>query len=140
MDKRKIFWNPRRYIAAEVAPSYALTKNTGVGLYYLHGRGFDEGVKLSHFFTLNSYFNNLYITNQLYFNVSPQAYYLRLDGDEGYYAVGFITLAKKDFPVTVSAIFNKALKTEIAPEDDFLWNISLDYRFGGNYRKRKNIK
>lgn len=130
----------RRYLAAEIAPSYSLGKNTGVGLYYLHGRGFDEGVKSSHFFTLNSYFNNLFITDKLYFNISPQAYYLRLDKDEGYYAVGFITLGKKDFPLTVSAILNKAIKTEIDPEDDFLWNISLDYRFGSTNKKRKKKK
>lgn len=85
----------RRYLAAEVAPTYKITNNTGIGLYYLHGRGFDEGVKKSHFFVLNSYFNNLYISKQIYFNISPQTYYLRLDDSEGYYLVGFITLAKK---------------------------------------------
>ena len=34
----------RRYLAAEIAPNYKLGENTGIGIYYLHGRGFDEGV------------------------------------------------------------------------------------------------
>ncbi|WP_201741865.1 hypothetical protein [Flagellimonas alvinocaridis] len=132
----------RRYLAAEIAPSYKLGENTGIGIYYLHGRGFDEGVKQTNFLVLNSYFNNLNITKDLHFNISPQTYYLRMDDKEGFYAVGFVTLAKRDFPVSISAIFNKAIDTEIVPEDDFTWNISLNYSFGSaNKRigkKKKN--
>ncbi|MFC4218790.1 hypothetical protein [Flagellimonas marina] len=120
----------RRYLAAEIAPNYKLGENTGIGIYYLHGRGFDEGVKQTNFLVLNSYFNNLNITKDLYFNISPQTYYLRMDDKEGFYAVGFVTLAKRDFPVSISAIFNKAIDTQIVPEDDFIWNVSVNYSFG----------
>jgi hypothetical protein len=120
----------RRYLAAEIAPNYKLGKNTGIGIYYLHGRGFDEGVKQTNFLVLNSYFNNLNLTKDFYFNISPQTYYLRMDDKEGFYAVGFVTLAKRDFPVSISAIFNKAIDTEIVPEDDFIWNVSVNYNFG----------
>jgi hypothetical protein len=67
----------------------------------------------------------------LYFNISPQAYYLVSDDLKGFYIVGFFSLIKKDFPISVSAILNKAINTEIVPEDDFTWNISLVYSFGG---------
>ncbi len=119
----------RRYIAAELAPNYQFSDNMGVGMYYLYGRGFDEGVKQTHFLTINSYFNNLHITQDLYFDISPQVYYLRTDDQEGFYVVGFITFGKEGFPLSISTILNKAIETEIVPEDDFVWNVSLVYSF-----------
>ncbi|MFD2100637.1 hypothetical protein [Flagellimonas iocasae] len=119
----------RRYVAAEVAPTFKISENVGVGMYYLYGRGFDAGVKQTNFLVLNSYFNNLYFTDQLYFNVSPQVYLLGSDDLIGYYLVGFFKLGKKDFPLSIGAILNKAIETEIVPEDDFTWNLSLTYSF-----------
>lgn len=127
----------RRYLAAEIAPSYKLAKDIGIGMYYLFGRGFDEGVKQTHFLVLNSYLNNLYINEKLYFNIVPQIYYLRTDELQGTYVAGFITLAKKNFPFSISAILNKALETEIVPEDDFVWNLSLVYSFPNQWRRTK---
>jgi len=119
----------RRYLAAEVVPTYKIGKNIEVGIYYLHGRGFDDGVKQTNFFVLTSTFKNLYITDQYYFNITPQAYFLGTDDLQGYYVAGFLAFKKKDFPLSLSAILNKALDTEIVPEDDFTWNISLVYSF-----------
>ncbi len=130
----------RRYIAAEMAPTYKISDKMGFGVYYLYGRGFDEGVKNTHFMVLNSSFNNLYISEKLYFNVSPQAYYLLTDDLKGFYIVGFVSLIKKDFPISVSAILNNAIDTEIVPEDDFTWNISLVYSFGGANRRMSKLK
>ncbi|APQ16240.1 hypothetical protein [Maribacter hydrothermalis] len=125
----------RRYLAAEIVPTYKISEKVSIGMYYLRGQGFDEGVKTTNFLVLNSSFTNLFISEQFYFNISPQVYYLKTDDDKGYYAVGFITLAKKDFPLSISAILNKAIDTEIVPEDDFTWNISLVYSFGGINRR-----
>lgn len=130
----------RRYLAAEIAPNYKLSEKTSVGMYYLRGQGFDEGVKTTNFIVLNASFTNLYISEQLYFNISPQAYYLTTDDDQGYYVVGFITLVKTDFPLSISAILNKAIDTEIVPEDDFTWNISLNYSFGSTNRKNNKYQ
>lgn len=129
----------RRYLAAEVAPNYKISDKVGLGVYYLYGHGFDAGVKNTHYMALNTSFNNLYISEKLYFNVSPQAYYLITDDLKGFYIVGFISVIKENFPLSVSAILNKAIDTEIVPEDDFTWNISLVYSFGGaNGRQPKN--
>jgi hypothetical protein len=126
----------RRYLAAEIVPNYQISDKVSIGMYYLRGRGFDEGLKNSDFLTLNTSFNNLFISEKLYFNVSPQVYYLRLDDLTGYYAVGFVTLAKKDFPLSFSAILNKAIDTQILPEEDFIWNLSLVYSFPDHSRVR----
>ncbi len=130
----------RRYLAAEIVPNYKISEKVSIGVYYLRGQGFDEGVKTTNFLVLNSSFTNLFISEQFYFNISPQVYYLTTDDDKGYYAVGFITFAKKDFPLAISAILNKAIDTEIVPEDDFTWNISLVYSFGGANRQMSKQK
>jgi len=130
----------RRYLAAEVAPNYKISDKVGLGVYYLYGHGFDEGVKNTHYMALNSSFSNLYISEKLYFNISPQAYYLVSDDSKGFYIVGFVSLIKKDFPISISAILNKAIDTEILPEDDFTWNISLVYSFGGANRRTSKRK
>lgn len=128
----------RRFLASEIVPNYRVSDKVSVGMYYLRGKGFDEGLRSSDFITVNASFTNLSISEKLYFNVSPQAYYLRLDDKTGYYVVAFITLAKKDFPLSISSILNKAIDTQIVPEDDFIWNVSLNYSFGnGNKRIKK---
>lgn len=119
----------RRYMAAEVLPIYKISKNVDIGIYYLHGRGLDEGVKQSNFLVFNTWFKNLYITDRYYFDINPQAYFLATDDLQGYYLAGFLSLKKRDFPLYISAILNKALDTEIVPEDDFTWNVSLVYSF-----------
>lgn len=127
----------RRFLASEIVPNYKISDKVSVGMYYLRGKGFDEGLRSSDFLTVNASFTNLSISEKLYFNVSPQAYYLRLDDKTGYYVVAFITLEKKDFPLSISSILNKAINTQIVPEDDFIWNISLNYSFGGNRKVSK---
>ncbi len=130
----------RRYLAYEVAPTFKISDKVGLGVLYLYGYGFDEGVKNTHFMVLNSYFNNLHISEKLYLSISPQAYYLISDDLDGLYIVGFISLIKKDFPISLSAILNKAIDTEILPEDDFTWSISLVYGFGGANRRTSKRK
>lgn len=119
----------RRHIAAEIVPNYKISDKVSMGMYYFRGQGFDAGVKQINFLVLNSSFNNLHISEQFYFNISPQVYFLTVDNLKGYYLLGFITIAKKDFPISISSILNKAIDTEIVPEDDFIWNISLNYHF-----------
>ena len=119
----------RRYLAAEIVPTYKVSDHIDVGMYYLHGRGFDEGVKQSNFVVLTSTFTDLHVTDKFYFDITPQAYFLATDDLQGYYVAGFLSLKKKDFPWYISGILNKALDTEIVPEDDFTWNFSLVYSF-----------
>ncbi|MGB3144136.1 MAG: hypothetical protein WBB24_08505, partial [Maribacter sp.] len=73
----------RRYLAAEIVPNYKISEKVSVGMYYLRGQGFDDGLKTTNFLVLNSAFTNLYISEKFYFNVSPQVYYLTTDDDKG---------------------------------------------------------
>jgi hypothetical protein len=65
---------------------------------------------------------------------NPQVFYLKSGDKDGFYAAANLTLAKKNFPFSLSSMMNKALKTEIAGKD-FNWNLSLGYTFGSSYTR-----
>jgi hypothetical protein len=100
-----------------------------VGAYYLYSRGLDNSPKNNHFLVANSFFSNINLFDNYQASVSPQVYYLKQDKLDGLYTVGFITINKKLSPISLSFILNKAIETKILPEDDFTWNVSINYKF-----------
>lgn len=118
----------RRYLAGEIAPSYELGENIHLGMYYLTAVGFDEGTKRTHFLTLSSSFSDIPLGKKLYAAISPQVYYLRMDDEDGFYASANVTLAIRDFPLSLASILNQEIDTEI-DSDPFSWNLSLVYSF-----------
>jgi hypothetical protein len=123
-----------RYLAAEISPQYFITKNTCIGMYYLQSKGFEESsVKRTHFLTLNANFHKIMIYQSYYLKFNPQVYYLKMDASDGYYVTSTLTLAKNDFPWSVQTIMNQTIESEI-PSKDFLWNVSLFYSFGKQYK------
>lgn len=124
----------RRYLAAELAPNYYVAKNISFGSYYLYSRGIDNGtVKNTHFITLNSNFARIPLSKQLYMRASPQVFYLNQDGKEGYYVNSTFSIAKEYFPLSISSIINKQLRSNIPGSKDLVWNVSLIYSFNKNY-------
>lgn len=123
-----------RYVAGEFAPNYMLTKNISIGMYYLYGHGFqDNAVQNTHFLTLNSNFSNIRISEKFYMKFYPQVYYLRMDKEDGFYITASLTLARRDFPLTIQTIVNQPFTTTIAGGDEFVWNVSLIYSFNREY-------
>lgn len=131
--KEKDVIESRRFIAAELAQSFTIAKNFNVGTYYLYSYGFDDSQKHGHFVVLNSAITNIGVYKDFNFHMFPNIYYLRLDDLEGYYVSSTFQLTKKDFPFSLEAILNQSIKTEILPEQTFVWNISLVYSFNKNY-------
>jgi hypothetical protein len=126
----------RRYLAGELAPNYFVSKKITVGLYYLYSRGIDNGaVRNTNFLTLNSNFSHIKITDQFFAKFSPQVYYLRQDGKDGFYCTTTLTLAKENFPLTIQSILNKVIHTDVPGSQDFIWNASLIYSFSKKYVK-----
>lgn len=127
----------RRFLAGELSPSYLLSKNISVGMYYLYGRGFEPDVpKNGHFLTLNSNFSNIKLGRQFFLHVNPLFYYLKQDQKDGTYFASTITLSKSNFPLSLQTIFNKAIKSNI-PSSDFIWNVTLIYSFNRSYVELK---
>ena len=114
-----------------------LSSKIGVGLYYLYGLGLEEQkqTRQTHFISMRAYFNQIGIGKQLYFNWSPQLYYLNMDGAGGYYAAQSLELGHRKIPVSISSMMNVKLKSEIETKD-FDWNISLVYSFRSEFTKK----
>ena len=120
----------RRYLAGELYPRVLLTKNISVGIYYLYSNGLDEGtIGTTHFVTFNTNFSNIKLSDQFFINFNPQLYYLKLDAEDGFFFTSSLTVAKKNFPLSVSSIINKRIESDIPGSKDFVWNISLVYSF-----------
>jgi hypothetical protein len=126
----------QRYLAGELSPNYFVAKNISIGMYYLYGHCLEEdAIKNTHFLTLNVNFSSIKLPNQFYMRFIPQIYYLKMDENDGFYFTSSLTLARRDFPITVSALINKTIQTEISASKNFVWNASLTYTFSKKYTK-----
>lgn len=126
-----------RYFAFELAPNYFITKDISIGAYYLQGHGFAEStIKRSQFITLNSNFSNIKLSEQFYMKFNPQVFYLKMDEQDGYYVTATVTLARKNFPLSLQSILNQAIETEIPAKSEFVWNVSLIYSFRNEFVKK----
>ena len=126
----------RRYVAAELSPNYSLSKNTSIGMYCLYGHGLqNEGPQNTYFFTVNSNFSAININSRYYMKFTPQFYYLKIDKEDGFYFTSALTLAKKNFPLSVSSIINQKINSNISGSKNFVWNASLVYTFNKQYVK-----
>jgi hypothetical protein len=120
----------RRYWTMDLAPNYFITKNISVGAYYLYSRGIDkEAIKNTHLISLNTNFSNIRLSDQFFMRITPQAYYLRQIQYDGFYVTSTLALAKKNFPLTLSSILNKAIRSDIPGSKDFIWNLIVTYSF-----------
>ncbi|MBK7870581.1 MAG: hypothetical protein IPJ74_07825 [Saprospiraceae bacterium] len=126
----------RFFPVIEVIPSYKVSTNISLGLYYLYSIGMEkELTKNNHFVSLQPNFNNIPLTKQFYMRFNPQFYYLKLDKQDGFYVASSLTLARENFPFSISTLMNKAIDSDI-PAKDFDWNVSLNYTFGKDYIKK----
>lgn len=123
-----------RYLAGELSPVYILSKNVSVGAYYLYSRGIEKVLtRNTNMIALRSNFSNIKISEKFYLGFYPQVYYLRMDKTQGSYFNSSLTLARSSFPVTLSAMINKRLKSDLPGDNDFIWNVSLKYSFNRTY-------
>ena len=118
-----------RYWAGEFVPRYKVGKNIRLGIYYLYSRGLNDfAATNTHFLSLNSNFSHIKLSDQFYLKFRPQVFYLKLDERDGFYASSVVTLAKKNFPLTIAAITTKTINSTIQSKD-FVWNVSLIYSY-----------
>jgi hypothetical protein len=118
----------RRYVAAEVAPSYRLTPHVTVGSYYLASHGFDPGtVRTTNFVSARVNLSSLRLSEWYTLNLAPQFYYLKTDAQDGWYVNSGATVSRTGAPFALSATANKPLRSTIAGGREFLWNVTLTY-------------
>lgn len=124
----------RRYLTEELNHNLVINKNISVGLYYMYGLGLDLGTaRHTHFLALRASFANIKIAKEVSLRVNPQLFFLNTAYKNGYYFATSVGLFKKNWPVSIGAIMNKKLKSDIVSKD-FNWNVSLNYAFGNTYK------
>lgn len=126
----------RRYLGAELAPTYTVSKNISLGIYWLYSYGVEqELVRNSNFVSFRSNFSNIKLSSQYQMKFAPQIYWLSLDDKNGFYVGSTLSLVKRDFPFSLASTMSKAIHSEILQGRNFLWNIGIVYSFSGKYVK-----
>lgn len=126
----------KRFLAGELLPNYQLTKKISLGMYVLIGHGWEKDVtRNTRFVGLRSNFSNIKLSEKFYAQFVPQIFYLSTDNVDGFYVTYSLTLAAKNFPLSISHIINKAIESEL-PSKHFDWNVSLVYSFSKNYIRK----
>lgn len=127
----------RRFVVGELVPRYLITDKISVGMYYLYSHGMEkEGLKNTHFLTLNASFSSIRLSEKTFLHITPQVYYLKMDDNDGFYFTSTFTLARKDFPLSVSSVINQTIRSDIPAGKNFVWNITLNYTFDKKYIER----
>lgn len=123
-----------RTLTSDLVAYYLLTKNISIGPYYMYIYGVDSyAIKNTHFIALRAGLSNIKLSDQFYIGFNPQVYFLKMDKTHGFYFNSTLTLAKRNFPLSVSTLINKTIRTEIPLGENFLWNVSLIYTFNKKY-------
>lgn len=73
------------------------------------------------------------MTKNITVRLSPEIYNLTMDDDNGIFLNASFLVSKKNFPISLSGLINKPLKSDIPSEYDFLWNVGLSYAFNKQY-------
>ena len=124
----------QRYLAGELSPNYSLSKNISIGMYYLYSYCMEkDAVKNTNFLALRCNFSNIRLSKQFLIRFNPQIYYLKMDEKDGFYITSALTLAKRNFPVSIFTIINQPVQTDIPASKNFIWNASLIYSFNKEY-------
>lgn len=123
-----------RFLTSEIVPVYKITPDWNISASYLQGNGLqNHGPQTSHVLFLNTSVSNMNIGGNFRFQIIPSVYYLFLDDAVGKYVTATGIVSHKKSPFTLSSTFNKTLKSDIAGNKDFLWNITLGYNFSKRY-------
>lgn len=128
----------QRYVAMEIAPDYHITKKISIGAYFLKAHGFqDYAVMNSDFITINLKLTDINLSKNVSIYLIPQFYYLKMDDMDGFYFSSTQGLTIKNFPLSIQSIINQPIQSDITGGQEFVWNVSLIYAFGNQYRPIK---
>ena len=128
----------RRFLAWEASPNYKITPDWSIGIYYLQGNGLQkDGPRTTHFITLNTSISNIKLAKKIRLALAPAVYYLNLDGYEGTYFTATGTISHTRSPFSLQSAINQTFHSNLPGNKDFLWNVSLSYKFSKTYILKK---
>ena len=81
--------------------------------------------------------SNIPITKNIVARFGPEIYYLKMDDKDGLYLNTTLLVTRKNFPLSISALANRTLKSNIPADYDFLWNVGLIYSFNKKFTETR---
>jgi hypothetical protein len=131
----KSYLTAQRYFAWEATPTYFPHPKIGFGLNYLGSKGLTQDiVQNTTFLALKTILPKIQLNQQFYMSFIPQVFYLKMDQLDGIYTSAFMSISKKNAPISISTIMSKKIKSDIGGKD-FVWNIALNYNINNKYHK-----
>ena len=129
------YLNAQRYFAWEATPTYFPNKKIGFGISYLGSKGLTKDIiQTTTFVAFRSIMPHIDLSKNYYLSFIPQVFYLKMDKIDGTYASAIVGISKKNFPINVSTIMSKKIKSDIGG-DAFVWNLQLNYNINNKYHK-----
>ena len=123
-----------RYIVAAAAPEYLLNKYLSVGAYIFYNRGIEKFItRNTLMLSFRPSLSNIPITKNITARFNPEIYNLAMDDYNGVFFNARLSISKKNFPISLSALINKPIKSNIPSEYDLLWNAGISYTFNKRY-------
>lgn len=119
----------RRNIAGEIVPTFYFSEKFNLSIQYLRTKGLDKtyGTQMSRFLSLQPKFPKIKLTKNLFLSYNPQFYHLIIDKTSGFYFSQSILMNRKNFPLSLSTVLAKSIKTSI-PGDKFVWNAGIQIK------------
>jgi hypothetical protein len=128
-----------RYLVGAIAPSYQVNSYAGIGMYFFYNRGIEKFITRNTLMVSFRPVTNIPFGKNMNVRISPEIYHLTLDDNNGLFFNASFSMSRKNFPLSVSGLINKPIKSDIPSEYDFLWNVGLSYTFNKQYiEKRKS--
>ena len=123
-----------RYLVGTIEPVYQVSKHIDVGMYLFYNYGIEKFItRNTWMFSFRPGFSNIPVAKNITARINPEIYYLKMDKTDGVYLNARFAINKKNFPLSVSALINKPLRSNIPSEYDFLWNVGLIYTFNKQF-------
>lgn len=127
-----------RTLTADLTPTYSVTKNIGVGLYYMYVYGMEDITsRNTHYIAFRTYFTDISISKEYFLKFTPQIYYLYQDRISGTYVSSNQSLNKRNFPFSLAAMISRPIHTDILIGNKLVWNMSLIYAFNHTYIRKR---
>ena len=123
-----------RYLAGAISPNFQVNKYIGIGMYLFYTRGIEKYItRNTYMLSFRPSISNIPITKNIAARFGPEIYYLKMDDNDGVFLNTTFSISKKNFPLSISALINKTLESNIPADYTLLWNVGLTYNFNKKF-------
>jgi hypothetical protein len=127
-----------RFAAFEIVPNYQITPHWSIGAMYLEGHGLQNyGPQTTRVLFLNTNISNIKLGGNFRFTFIPIVYFLNTDNSTGNYFSATGILSNTKLPFSIQSTINQTFTSNIAGNQDFMWNVGLTYAFSKDFKRVK---